>query len=88
MKEEKQVIHIQTQKPKPLHCDICGKQVPIGRMMVGGPFKALCKDCDKIAVKAIKAYVRMVARNPLEWFAKRVVLEMETVSSEKREKKC
>lgn len=70
---EKQVIQIETQKPKPLHCDLCGKEVPIGRMMVGGPFKALCKDCDELANKAIRAYVEMIMRNPLLWFARKVV---------------
>jgi hypothetical protein len=56
-----------------LRCDICGKEVPIGRMMVGGPFHALCENCDEIANKAIHAYLKMIVRNPLGWFAQTIV---------------
>jgi len=63
----KTVIEIPMREIQEHPCSICGKTDNVD-LYCGGPFTWLCSDCDGIADKAITAYLKMIAHQPLEFF--------------------
>jgi hypothetical protein len=63
-------ITIRTLTEDKLVCEVCGKDVSIGRMMCDGPFQVLCVDCEKKAVIVIKKYKKFLMNIPLSMVVK------------------